>query len=609
MAEYRRHRARLARGLALALTAGAVATGPLAPAGPAGAQAAEPFVVTVTPATGLTARQVVEVTLGGAIDPASPAAIVQCDAAVGDAPTLEESLDLCANEAVADADGTTNYTVYPTLRSFTGNRILCGDAPGDCVIAAADGSFGRWGSAPIDIAPSPLVVEPEQFVDPAAGVTALVAGEAGTTVRLAQCAAPVAGTLAASRCGPTLDVAVPAAGRAEAHVPLAAVLDLPDGPVDCVATDCAVASFAADGTGIAHVLIQLRQPLSVWVDPSAGLLDGARVNALVAGWRDEPVVVEQCAAAVAGSGAVTGGPCTTGGPAVAAGGDPANVGLRVRRSFIGADGTGVTCDEPGSCVVAVGGAAGRPVAVAPLTFGPPPVATVSPATGLLDGQVVTLAASGLVPGASYSVLRCWGPADGSTDECEPLVPALAVTSTPSGDVAAEVAVAQRLRPPSTRDRYCRDDCALALSPAGSGDVAAHAPYALAAGAVTAAPAAGLADGDPVTVTFTDVQPSYDGPPVWVFGSGAWGLGQCGAGVLDDPTIVGVLTHCASVPGGGAVALPSGPVTVSAAASLTPFLAPDRVDCTAAAGACVVALTRVESDGSVSLLAAPLAFGT
>jgi hypothetical protein len=80
-------------------------------------------------------------------------------------------------------------------------------------------------------------------------------------------------------------------------------------------------------------------------------------------------------------------------------------------------------------------------------------------------------------------------------------------------------------------------------------------------------------------------------------------------VADDPTLSGVFTHCAAPPPGGPVAVPGSTFTASVevAATIDRILS-GTTDCAAVPGACVLALGRVEQDGSASVPAVPLAFG-
>ncbi len=100
--------------------------------------------------------------------------------------------------------------------------------------------------------------------------------------------------------------------------------------------------------------------------------------------------------------------------------------------------------------------------------------------------------------------------------------------------------------------------------------------------------------------------SYDGPMLWIVHTGTWAVGQCDAALTADPTMAGVFRLCIVPPGGGAVDVPVSTVSaeVEAQAGFTPPVG-GPVDCTTGPGACVVALVRVEQDGSFSLHTAPL----
>ena len=123
------------------------------------------------------------------------------------------------------------------------------------------------------------------------------------------------------------------------------------------------------------------------------------------------------------------------------------------------------------------------------------------------------------------------------------------------------------------------------------------------------PATGHADGQSVHVGGGNVPDTYAGPPFWLFPTtGEWVVAQCGAGVEDDPTLLGFFTNCAPGDGEATVEVRGGVVDTDLVVSsaITSALG-DEVDCTAA-GACVVALARVESGGEVTVLTAPLSFG-
>jgi hypothetical protein len=123
------------------------------------------------------------------------------------------------------------------------------------------------------------------------------------------------------------------------------------------------------------------------------------------------------------------------------------------------------------------------------------------------------------------------------------------------------------------------------------------------------PATGHTDGQSVQVTGTDIPDTYVGPPFWIFPTtGEWALTQCGAGIEDDLSIAGIFTQCALQTAAG-VAVPDGTVDADIVVqSAISSVLGDDIDC-APAGACVVALARVESTGALTVHTAPLSFGS
>ena len=137
----------------------------------------------------------------------------------------------------------------------------------------------------------------------------------------------------------------------------------------------------------------------------------------------------------------------------------------------------------------------------------------------------------------------------------------------------------------------------------------RAPYAMAAGELTAMPSEGLADGQEVAVSGRDLMTTYGGPPLGPFPTGGWAITQCDRAVLDQPSLLGVFLHCAILP-------PTRPITVATStldttvavqAAITKILG-GTTDCTTAPGACVLGLVRFEQDASLSTHVVPLTFG-
>jgi hypothetical protein len=115
-----------------------------------------------------------------------------------------------------------------------------------------------------------------------------------------------------------------------------------------------------------------------------------------------------------------------------------------------------------------------------------------------------------------------------------------------GTATATVTAEQWL---GTRGTYCRDRCSIAAFSPDTGTIAVDRGYAMATGTLAVQPDTGLTDGQAVTVAGTDVMSSYAGPDVWIVHTGEWGLVQCDAGLVDDPTLFGVFANCGLPPGG------------------------------------------------------------
>ncbi len=272
-------------------------------------------------------------------------------------------------------------------------------------------------------------------------------------------------------------------------------------------------------------------------------------------------------------------------------------------TFTGADGTAVDCRaEPGACVLAVGAPDADQFASTPLAFA---TTALTPSGGLLDGQPVTVTATGVEPGAGFRLVRCDNATLTVYWTCEDPAGAPTVAADQAGALTATTTAAQRFTTVQATAAYCRDECAIVLIPDDAGVADLRIPYSLAEGELAADPATGLADGQEVTVTGSGLMDSYAGPPAGFLTSGSWGVSQCGRGVLDDPTIRGVFVHCA---GGGPAEVTGGVVdtTITVRSTITPPIGPP-VDCHAAPDACLVVLARAEQDGTTSLHTTPIAF--
>ena len=566
----------------------------------AGAQ--EPPPIGVEPSTGLTDGQAVLVTVNG------PGQFVNlCDSEVGENPTLETLFRYCGNEIVISAPerpAQVEFTVRSSFWSYSGDAIDCGVEPGDCLVTVAGTGGAGWAGTPISIVPHPLVVSPagEAFAD-GATVDVDLWGPAGEARTVAQCAAPVPTQRADARCGPAVDLLLGPDGRAHGELTVTFVVPAAGNPVDCRIEDCAVAAFDPAGALLRAVPITMQRPVAMQAMPDAGLRTGAYMYVTVTGYRATELHVYQCAAGATGPD----GPCIDAWAVVGPGFNLGETVPYLRDAFTGADGTDVTCGgAPGDCMIALGApGADQWATTTPVTFAR---TAVAPDSGLLDGQGVTVSATGLEPGVGYRAVVC-DPYDDDQQVCAEPGPEAPTEAAADGTISVEAAAAQRFDNPWLGHRYCRDECSIGLAPDDPYYSTLYVPYALAEGSLAASPSAGLADGDTVTLTGADLMSTYAGPAFWIFPStGGWGVGQCDAAVLDEPTILGFFTHCAAAPPGVAdVAGSTVDVDVTVRAGFTAILG-EQVDCAASADACVLVLARAEQDGSVSLHATPVAFG-
>lgn len=577
-----------------------VAAGAVGLAGPAEAQAPP---IVVEPSTGLVDGQEVTVTVNG------PQMFVSiCDAAVGENPTLDEAIRYCGEQATVSGDERPAQLAYVARSSFTaiGGRVVdCGVEPGDCVISAAGLGGSGFVSAPITIEPPVLTAElPDSPLGDGTPIAVTVRGAPGSAVTVAQCAFPAGTTLAASRCGPGVGLQVGADRRATGSVAVTFEVDTGAGPLDCRAEACGLAAFDAAGALLRALPVSFEVRLALDVSPAAGLIDGGLVLATVSGHRQSQLGVLQCRAGAGPDDIVS--DCASLGVVVPAGANTEYVPANAEASFTTDSGEEVACAlQPGACVIALGAVGSTQWAAVPITFAQ--VALAPSATGLHDGQPLTISATGLLPDTAYRVLRC-DPT--SVPACEPEPDAPVVTSGADGTVEVATTAAQRFTSgPRGGPQYCRDECTFRLAPDGWPlPWYISVPYAMAEGSLAASPSSGLGDGDTVTLTGSDLMASYDGSPFWIFPStGGWGIGQCGAAVLDDPTILGVFTHCTVAPP-GTVDVPGSTATVEVpvASSFTSILG-EPVDCASGPDVCVVVMARTEQDGSVSVHAAPVAF--
>jgi hypothetical protein len=355
--------------------------------------------------------------------------------------------------------------------------------------------------------------------------------------------------------------------------------------------------------------------------PSSGLTDGQQIDVTITHSESVRVYLSQCTADVLD---LDSGPdrvidyCRVGDPA----GVPAGtsvVPFTVRSSFVSTGGDQRSCAAgvPGDCVLYASTSAYAGASSLPIEFGPaqPYRVTVEPAADLVDGQEVEVTVTG--HDRPLRLVQCTSQVIGTSYDMEILGEFCTGGNEPAvpgpGPGTATTAVARDFRSVLGYSRSCGDargGCVLAVFELDGGVRGfSYAPIDFEPPArIVVDPEQHHHDGQRVRVGGAEIPDSYVGPPFWVFPTtGQWVLTQCGAGVGDDPTILGVFTDCAAPAGGGVVEVRGGLVdTHVVVRSAIASVLGDEIDCTPA-GACVMALARVESDGEVTVLTAPLSF--
>jgi hypothetical protein len=612
-------------------TAATVGTGPAAGAagGAPVSRAQEPPTIVITPGTE-------PGTVDVAVDDPLPDgwALHLCDAAVGATPDRLDAVRWCSPGYAPlwppeepGGPHTAHLYVDPAFLTVSADVIDCGDTAEDCAVLVGppdlqwNSELGELHATPFSWEPPTLAVTPSIGMEDGADVVVRLHGPAGASWAVATCAASYnwdTGFLdVTDRCAPATSAVLGPDGRAELAHPVTAMLAAEGPPVDCrlssdepesVRTSCAVVVRDPDGAVVASRAIRVRAPLAIEAWPTTGLGAIPTVYGEVTGRRDTFLALYQCAASVTGSEGLD-GPCVevTPGfpPEVNPGSRDQGIYPALRPTFTGADGTAVDCRTgPGACVLAVGFPGADQFVSIPVTFA---TTALTPSAGLLDGQPVTVTATGVEPGAGFRVVRCDRATLTVYWTCEDPAGAPAVAADQAGALTTTAPAAQRFTTVQGTPAYCRDECAVVLIPDDPAVADLRLPYALAEGELAAAPATGLTDGQQVTVTGSGLMDSYAGPPVWFLTSGGWGLAQCGRAIVDDVSILGVFTHCVGA-GAGPAEVTGGEVeaAVTVRSTITP-LTGTPVDCAAAPDACVVVLARVEQDGTTSVHAAPIAF--
>lgn len=568
--------------------------------------------VIVTPAAGLRHGDPVQVEVTG-LGFVDQLEVLQCErevaAALPDEPVLTHA---CRRLGSNDGVPSDRFTVSGTIAEawvWEGPDGLqgahCGPEPGGCVIVVYGIADGLVVATPIDVEPRTLAVVPDAQ-EAGFPVHVFVAGRPSTSVLVAQCATPVRPTARASRCAPAQRLTLDETGDGASSLTVQETITTRHRTFRCAPDNCALALFSSRGAALASAPLVVHPPDAppeVSVDPSVDLVEGQGVYVTVAGTRNATVTIAQCDASVTAGGRLDEARCqealtTSVGYSV----PELQVPLPVTRVLVTGDGSTVRCgDEPGDCVFAVEVDPGG-FASAPISFAPPPVATLTPATGLLEGQPMTFQVTGLQPGVTYEIERCSGRVVDWTACTGGEVPP--VVASPEGVITTTVPAHQLLTGASGAPRYCRRQCHVGVQ----SEPITLTPYAMAEGLLAASPADDLIDGQLVTVTGTELMPSYDGPELQLARVGAWGLVECSRDVIADATLAGAYRHCAVPPGGGVVDVAGSELSADVRVQITfDTLTGQPVDCATGPDACVLALVRVEQDETMSLITTPIRF--
>ena len=250
-------------------------------------------------------------------------------------------------------------------------------------------------AAPVSLGPARLVVADSAPLEAQAFAWYRLIGFPGREARVAECVLPLGDTLDASDCAGTQDVSLDTSGsqRSAALWANADLLTVAGARrIDCRVEPCVIAGFSADGEPVAAAALRFRSPLGISLAPADGLIDGDAMTVTVNGLPPSgEVALVHC---MAGSSSVA-ARCERPLPALrrADSNGLVRATLLARQRLTTAGGDGV-CRA--SCTIAAVAADGSLIAEAPYVMASPSV-SVTPATGLTDGQLVTVAGSGLQP--------------------------------------------------------------------------------------------------------------------------------------------------------------------------------------------------------------------
>jgi hypothetical protein len=454
-----------------------------------------------------------------------------------------------------------------------------------------------YAEAPIQVQPPPLVVTPNEALVDGETLTVQLSGVSPGSATLRQCL-PNASEASDDVCSAPVSATVDATGSMTASFVFRNPFTSVDGTsYSCL--ECSLLVQTADGTH--PYTASLSGPTIS--GPTSPVRDGRNAGFVVQRFPGTSAVVALCAMPLGTD--LESSQCTG---VVTVPLDEDGLGVRydyVVHRIIPGPPAPVDCLVEDCALVGFDGVSHDVLASTPLRFQEDPSMTLTPSSGRHDGDAMTLDAIDLIRNGPYVVRRC-STVSGSAPRCADVGNVLWADA--DGRLTTTVAAVQRFDSGGFyRRQYCRANCTIRLVDLILGEVL-ETPYTMATPSVSASPATGLADGDTVMVTGSDLQPTYAGPAA-LFPTGGWGVAQCSRAVLDDPSLWGVFSHCAIVPGAGPVDVPGSTAStaIQAQASITTIVG-NTVDCTASPDACVVGMTRWEQDATTSTAFAPISFG-
>ena len=526
------------RGLLAVLLIGGVLT--LVGVSPA---SAAPPAISVSP-TSVRAWGTTTVTTTGF--PAGAGKIGICPAWVRGAtdPSYDDECGILATYA-SGLPAQAEVTVPYVFEYGSGSGHWCYD---DCVIAAwvdagSPGDPPSVAFADISIAPPTVTVSPDRGLFDGDAITVSGSGLPAGPVRAAVCAGEM-NIEGFGGCRELASGVVDASGE----VSIQTTIPLDEPSERCSGFSCSVGLWVGepdDGFGFS-TQVAVGPPMTPYVG-SGPYPSPAHLSVWYSGFHGGPPTITVCAlplgADLASSNCQSPGETTWND----LGWGYAEVDLVV--SLQGSQGVVDCLVRP--CAIAGFTADGTAATSVPITFTPTPRMTLSPGDELVDGDLIQVDVDGLLPGQLVRMGRCLADRSSVTSGCErSLLNGPELSADQNGHFEIQIPAASRLTTGAWYgQRVCRAaECTVAIADNLSDVVLAEEPYGLAEPSASVSPSSGLADGQAVTVTGTDLQPSYAGPTV-LFPTGGWSVAQCDRSVVDDPSLWNVFTKCAVVPGG------------------------------------------------------------